>query len=146
MGPDIMPTGFFFEDLRIGQSASLGKTMTEADILLYAAVSTDTNPIHIDAEAAKQSIFGERIAHGMLTAGLISAVLGTQLPGPGSLYMRQSLRFAAPVKIGDTVKATVTVTALNTEKKRATLSTVCTVGDEVVIEGEAYVQVPSRAA
>ena len=133
-----MPSGHYFEDLRIGQSASLGKTITEADILLYAAVSTDTNPIHIDAEAAKQSIFGERIAHGMLSAGLISAVLGTRLPGPGSLYMRQSLRFAAPVKIGDTV------TALNAEKKRATLSTVCTVGDEVVIEGEAYVQVPSR--
>ena len=140
-----MPSGHFFEDLQIGQSASLGKTITEADILLYAAVSTDTNPIHIDAEAAKSSIFGERIAHGMLSAGLISAVLGTRLPGPGSLYMRQSLRFAAPVKIGDTVKATATVTALNAEKKRATLSTVCTVGDEVVIEGEAYVQVPSRA-
>ena len=139
-----MPAGHFFEDLQIGQSASLGKTITEADILLYAAVSTDTNPIHIDAEAAKQSIFGEQIAHGMLSAGLISAVLGTQLPGPGSLYMRQSLRFAAPVKIGATVKATVTVASLNPEKKRATLSTVCTVGDEVVIDGEAYVQVPSR--
>ena len=141
-----MTTGCFFEDLLVGQTASLGKTITEADILLYAAVSTDTNPIHIDADAAKQSIFGERIAHGMLTAGLISAVLGTRLPGPGSLYMRQSLRFAAPVKIGDTVKATVTVIALNAEKKRVTLSTVCTVRDEVVIDGEAYVQVPSRAA
>jgi 3-hydroxybutyryl-CoA dehydratase len=141
-----MTTGYFFEDLEVGQTASLGKTITEADILLYAAVSTDTNPIHIDADAAKQSIFGERIAHGMLTAGLISAVLGTRLPGPGSLYMRQSLRFAAPVKIGNTVKAIVTVTALNAEKKRATLSTVCTVGDEVVVDGEAYVQVPSRAA
>lgn len=140
-----MTTGYFFEDLQIGQSASLGKTITEADILLYAAVSTDTNPIHIDADAGKQSIFGERIAHGMLTAGLISAVLGTRLPGPGSLYMRQSLRFAAPVKIDDTVRAMVTVTALNVEKKRATLSTVCTVRDEVVIDGEAYVQVPSRS-
>jgi 3-hydroxybutyryl-CoA dehydratase len=140
-----MLTGYFFEDLHIGQNATVGKTITEADILLYAAVSTDTNPIHIDAEAAKQSIFGERIAHGMLTAGLISAVLGTRLPGPGSLYMRQSLRFAAPVKIGDRVLATATVTALNPERKRATLSTVCTVGDEVVIDGEAYVQVPSRS-
>ncbi|HEY2619767.1 MAG TPA: MaoC family dehydratase [Acetobacteraceae bacterium] len=139
-----MTQGYFFEDLQVGQSASVGKTITEADILLYAAVSTDTNPIHIDAEAAKQSIFGERIAHGMLSAGLISAVLGTRLPGPGSLYMRQSLRFAAPVKIGDTVTATATVTALNADKKRATLSTVCTVRGEMVIEGEAYVQVPSR--
>jgi 3-hydroxybutyryl-CoA dehydratase len=139
-----MPHGTFFEDLQVGQTASLGKTISEADILMYAAVSTDTNPIHLDAEAAKASIFGERIAHGMLSAGLISAVLGTRLPGPGSLYMRQSLRFAAPVKIGDTVTATVTVTALNAEKKRATLSTVCTVRGEVVIDGEAYVQVPSR--
>ena len=139
-----MPHGTFFEDLQVGQTASLGKTISEADILMYAAVSTDTNPIHLDAEAAKASIFGERIAHGMLSAGLISAALGTRLPGPGSLYMRQSLRFAAPVKIGDTVKASATVTALNPEKKRATLSTVCTVGDVVVIDGEAYVQVPSR--
>ena len=140
-----MTTGHFFEDLQIGQTASLGKTITEADILMYAAVSTDTNPVHIDAEVAKQSVFGERIAHGMLSAGLISAVLGTRLPGPGTLYMRQSLRFAAPVKIGDTVRATVTITSLNPEKKRATLSTGCTVGDEVVIDGEAYVQVPSRS-
>jgi len=139
-----MTTGVFFEELRVGQSASLAKTITEADILLYSAVSMDTNPVHVDAEAAKVSIFGERIAHGMLSAGLISAVLGTKLPGPGTLYMRQSLRFAAPVKIGATVRATATVTALNPEKKRATLSTICTVGDEVVIEGEAYVQVPSR--
>ena len=140
-----MTNGTCFEDLAVGQTASLAKTITEADILMYAAVSMDTNPVHVDAEAAKASIFGERIAHGMLSAGLISALLGTRLPGPGTLYMRQSLRFAAPVKIGDTVQATVTVTALNADKKRATLSTVCTVGGEVVIDGEAYVQVPSRA-
>jgi len=133
-----------FEDLRVGQTASLGKTISEADILMFAAVSLDTNPVHLNEEAAKASIFGTRIAHGMLSAGLISAVLGTQLPGPGTLYMSQQLRFRAPVKIGDTVTATVEVTALNEEKKRATLKTICTVGDEVVIEGEAYVQVPSR--
>jgi 3-hydroxybutyryl-CoA dehydratase len=140
-----MTTGFFFEDLHVGQTASLGKTITEADILLYAAVSMDTNPVHLNDEAAKQSIFGERIAHGMLSAGLISAVLGTQLPGPGTIYMGQTLRFRGPVKIGATVNATVEVTALNEEKKRATLKTTCTVGDEVVIEGEAYVQVQSRS-
>ncbi len=139
-----MSTGIFFEDLRIGQTASLGKTITEADILLYAAVSTDTNPVHLNDEVARQSLFGERIAHGMLSAGLISAVLGTRLPGPGTIYMGQTLRFRAPVKIGATVNATVEVTALNAEKKRATLKTTCTVGDEVVIEGEAYVQVPAR--
>ncbi len=134
-----------FEDLAIGQTASLGKTITEADILLFAAVSTDTNPVHINAEVAKASIFGERIAHGMLSAGLISAVLGTRLPGPGSIYMSQTLRFRGPVKIGATVTATVEITALNPEKKRATLTTICTVDGEVVIEGEALVQVPSRA-
>jgi len=133
-----------FEDLTIGQTARLGKTISEADILMFAAVSLDTNPVHLNEEAAKASIFGTRIAHGMLSAGLISAVLGTQLPGPGTLYMSQQLRFRAPVKIGDTVTATVEVTALNAEKKRATLKTTCMVGDEVVIEGEAYVQVPSR--
>lgn len=139
-----MTNGMFFEDLSVGQSASLAKTITEADILLYAAVSMDTNPLHLDAEAAKQGPFGERIAHGMLAAGLISGVLGTKLPGPGAVYLRQSLRFAAPVKIGQTVRATVEVTELKPEKKRATLRTVCSIGDEIVIEGEAYVQVPSR--
>lgn len=140
-----MYTGTYFEDLEIGQTASLGKTITEADILLYAAVSTDTNPVHLNDEVARESVFGQRIAHGMLSAGLISAVLGTRLPGPGTIYMGQTLRFAAPVKIGATVNATVEVTKLNAEKKRATLKTTCTVDNEVVIEGEAYVQVPSRA-
>jgi 3-hydroxybutyryl-CoA dehydratase len=139
-----MSTGSHFEDLQVGRTASIGKTISEADILMFTAVSLDTNPIHLDAEAAKRSVFGERIAHGMLSASLISALLGTKLPGPGSIYMRQSLRFAAPVRIGDTVVATVEVVSLNPEKKRATLKTICMVGDELVIEGEAYVQVPSR--
>jgi 3-hydroxybutyryl-CoA dehydratase len=133
---------YAFDELRVGQSASLAKTITEADILLYAAVSMDTNPVHLDAEAAGASMFGERIAHGMLSAGLISAVLGTQLPGPGTLYLRQTLRFAAPVKIGQTVTATVEVSELHPERKRATLKTICKVKDTVVIEGEAYVQIP----
>jgi 3-hydroxybutyryl-CoA dehydratase len=133
-----------FEDLQLGQTASLGKTITEADILLYAAVSTDTNPVHINAEAAGSSVFGERVAHGMLSAGLISAVLGTRLPGPGTIYLGQTLRFRAPVKIGATVTATVEVTALDSAKKRATLKTICTVEGKTVIEGEAQVQVPSR--
>ena len=139
-----MTTAPFFEDLSIGQTASLAKTITEADILMYSAVSMDTNPVHLDAEAAKESLFGERIAHGMLSAGLISAVIGTRLPGPGTLYLRQSLRFTRPVRIGDTVRATVEVTELNAERKRVTLKTVCTVGGKTVIEGEAYVQAPSR--
>ena len=137
-------SGFFFEDLSVGQTASLGKTITEADILMFAAVSMDTNPVHLNAEVAAGSVFKQRIAHGMLSAGLISAVLGTQLPGPGTIYMGQTLRFRAPVKIGDTVTAIAEVTALDPEKKRVTLKTVCTVAGKVVIEGEATVLAPSR--
>lgn len=132
-----------FEQLQIGQTASLGKTITEADILMFAAVSLDTNPVHLNAEVAAASQFGERIAHGMLSAGLISAVLGTQLPGPGTIYLGQTLRFRAPVKIGETVTATVEVTALDPARKRVTLKTTCTVGGRVVIDGEATVMPPS---
>lgn len=138
--------GMFFEDLSVGQSASFAKTVTEADILLFAAVSGDTNPVHIDAEFAATTLFKGRIAHGMLSAGFISAVLGTKLPGPGTIYLAQSLKFRAPVKLGDTVTATVTVATLDEAKKRATLTTVCTVGGKPVIEGEATVMVPSRTA
>jgi 3-hydroxybutyryl-CoA dehydratase len=139
-----MSNGYRFEDLAVGQTASLSKTITEADILLYSAVSMDTNPLHLDAEFAKNSVFGQRIAHGMLSAGLISAVLGTRLPGPGAIYLRQELRFTAPVTIGQTVKATVEVMELDPTKKRVTLRTTCTVGDTTVIEGEATVRVSSR--
>ncbi len=135
--------GIGFEDLAVGMTASTGKTITEADILMFAAVSTDTNPVHLNAEAAAASPFGARIAHGMLSAGLISAVLGTRLPGPGTIYLSQSLRFRAPVKIGDTVTATVEVTGLDPARKRATLKTVCTVGGKVVIDGEAVVLPPA---
>jgi 3-hydroxybutyryl-CoA dehydratase len=140
-----MSNGYTFEDLAVGMTASTGKTITEADILMFAAVSTDTNPVHLNAEFAATTVFGERIAHGMLSAGLISAVLGTQLPGPGTIYMSQSLRFRAPVKIGETVTATVEITALDPAKKRATLRTVCTVGGRVVIDGEALVMPRARA-
>jgi 3-hydroxybutyryl-CoA dehydratase len=141
-----MSEGYFFEDLSVGQKASFGKTITEADIVLFAAVTGDTNPMHLNEEYARSSIFGERIAHGMLAAGLITKVMGTQLPGPGTIYMSQSLRFRKPVRIGDTVTATVEITALNAEKHRANLRTVCAVKGEAVLEGEALVAVPSRAA
>lgn len=141
-----MSDGLFFEDLAVGQTASFGKTITEADIVLFAAVTGDTNPMHLNAEYAKGSVFKERIAHGMLAAGLITKVLGTQLPGPGTIYMSQTLKFRAPVRIGETVTATVEVLALHPEKHRATLRTVCTVAGEPVLEGEAFVSVPSRAA
>ncbi len=141
-----MSEGWFFEDLSVGQKASFGKTITEADIVLFAAVTGDTNPMHLNAEYARDSVFGERIAHGMLAAGLITKVMGTQLPGPGTIYMSQSLRFRRPVRIGDTVTATVEITELNAAKSRASLRTVCTVRGEPVLEGEALVAVPSRAA
>lgn len=134
----------YFEDLSVGQTASFAKTITEADILLFSAVSGDTNPVHLNAEFAATTQFKERIAHGMLSAGLISTVLGTKLPGAGAIYLSQSLRFRAPVRIGATVTATATVTALDPAKKRATLATVCTVGGKPVIDGEAVVLVPSR--
>lgn len=137
-------SGYVFEDLLVGMTAATGKTITEADILMFAAVSTDTNPVHLNEETASNSLFGGRIAHGMLSAGLISAVLGTRLPGPGTIYLSQSLRFRAPVRIGDTVTAAVEVIGLDAARKRATLKTLCTVAGKVVIEGEALVQPPSR--
>lgn len=134
----------FFEDLSVGQSASFGKTITEADILLFSAVSGDTNPVHINAEIAANSVFKGRVAHGMISAGLISAVLGTRLPGEGTVYLGQTLKFRAPVHIGDTVTATVTIATLTPGKNRVTLSTVCTVAGKTVLDGEALVMVPSR--
>lgn len=139
-----MTDGIFFEDLVLGQKASFGKTITESDIVLFAAVTGDTNPMHLNDEYAKGAIFGERIAHGMLAAGLITKVLGTQLPGPGTIYLSQSLKFRAPVRIGQTVTATVEVVALHPERHRATLRTFCTVAGEPVLEGEAFVSVPAR--
>jgi 3-hydroxybutyryl-CoA dehydratase len=130
--------------LAIGDSASTDKTITEADILMFAAVSTDTNPVHISAKAGAASIFKERIAHGMLSAGLISAVLGTKMPGPGTIYISQSLRFRAPVKIGDTVTATVEVIDISPQGW-PTLRTTCWVGEKVVIDGEAVVIPPPVA-
>jgi 3-hydroxybutyryl-CoA dehydratase len=138
--------GWFLEDMSVGQSAAFAKTVTDADIVLFAGVSGDTNPVHLDADYAAGTQFKERIAHGMLTAAFISAVLGARMPGPGSIYLSQTLRFKAPVRIGDTVTAEARVTAIDAGRRRVTLATVCRVGDTVVVEGEALVMVPSRAA
>jgi 3-hydroxybutyryl-CoA dehydratase len=138
--------GYFFEDLRVGQTAIIARTLTEADIVMFAGISGDTNPVHINEEFAANTMFSGRIAHGMLTASFISTVIGTRLPGPGSIYLSQSLRFKAPVRVGDTVRARATVTELFAEKRRASLSTTVTVGAKVVLEGEALVMVPLRAA
>jgi 3-hydroxybutyryl-CoA dehydratase len=140
-----MMDGRCIEDLKVGDSASFSKTVTAADIDLFAQVTGDTNPVHLDEAYAAKTMFKGRIAHGMLSAGFISTVLGTKLPGPGAIYLKQELTFRAPVKIGDTVTATATVTEVIAEKKRAAFKTVVTVGDTVVVEGAALLLVPSRA-
>ena len=129
-----------FEDLRIGMFEEVGKTITEADIVNYAGLSLDINPIHLNNEYAKYSIFKERIAHGMLTSGLISAVLGTKLPGEGSIYLSQTLKFISPVKIGDTITAKAEIIDINPEKKIITIKTTCiNQNKNIVIDGEAKV-------
>jgi 3-hydroxybutyryl-CoA dehydratase len=138
--------GLFLEDLSVGQSAMFGKTVTEADIMAFAGVSGDTNPIHLHEGFAKTTRFGQRIAHGMLSGSFISTVVGTKLPGPGAIYVSQSMNFMAPVLIGDTITAVATITAIDTTKRRVNLKTQCLNGDKVVIDGEAVVLVPRRAA
>lgn len=133
-----------FEELQIGQAAEFAKTITEADVVLYAGVTGDLNPVHIDQVEAEKSRFGGRIAHGMLSAGLISAVLGMRLPGPGTIYLEQTLRFTRPVRIGDTVTARVEVIELIEKRRRVRLATRCANQDgEVVLEGEALVMLPA---
>lgn len=136
--------GLFLEDLTVGQSAELVRTVTEGDIVAFAEVTGDTNPVHLDADYAATTSFGERIAHGMLSAGYISAVLGTTLPGPGAVYLSQTLNFKRPVKIGAEVVARVTVTAIDEAKARVTLDTACLVNGKAVVGGEAVVLVPRK--
>ncbi len=136
--------GYYIEDLSTEMTASFAKTVTESDIVLFAGVSGDVNPVHLNHDFASETIFKGRIAHGMLTASFISTVLGTKLPGPGCIYLRQELNFKAPVRVGDTVTAKATVTAVDSERRRITLWTECRVGDRVVLDGEAIAMVPSR--
>lgn len=137
--------GHSIEDLEVGMEASLSKVVGEQDLESFAAISGDNNPVHLDEEYAANSIFKGRIAHGILTAAYISAVLGTKLPGPGSIYISQSLNFRAPVRIGDEVVATVKVSDLNTEKRRVTLECACKIGNKTVLDGQAVLMVPSRS-
>ena len=131
--------GYDVEDLRVGMSASFSKTITEADLVLFAGVSGDNNAMHVNEEFAAATPFGGRIAHGMLTASVISAAIANKMPGPGTIYLGQNLRFRAPVRPGETVHATVTVTEISVDRRRVTLSTVCRVGEKVVIDGDALV-------
>jgi 3-hydroxybutyryl-CoA dehydratase len=141
---DNAPRGtIVIEDLEIGMTRDLLKEVTDRDIELFAEVSTDRNPVHLDDAYAMDTIFEGRIAHGMLTAGLISAVIGEQLPGHGTVYLGQSLKFLAPVRPGDMVRAIVTVTAIDYAKRRVTLDTRCEVEGKPVLKGEAVVLAPS---
>jgi 3-hydroxybutyryl-CoA dehydratase len=135
---------YYIEDLKPGLSESLSKTVSERDIELFGEVSGDRNPVHFDEEYAKATMFKGRIAHGMLSASYISTVLGMQIPGPGTIFMSATVRFKAPVRIGDTVLTTCTVREVNQEKRRVVFDCVCKVGDITVVEGEALVMAPSR--
>ncbi len=136
-------TGLTLDQLEVGQQASFSKTISEFDVYMFAGISGDFNPAHINQPYAEQTAFKTRIAHGMLSAGFISNVLGTKLPGPGTIYISQSMTFLAPVAFGDTITATAEVVEINSEKKRVRLKTVCTNQDgKEVLTGEALVSPP----
>lgn len=137
--------GYYLEDLQVGMSETYTKTVSEADIIAFADLSGDNNPVHMDEAFAAASPFKGRIAHGMLGAALLSTVFGTRLPGPGCIYVSQDLRFRAPVRIGDTVVARVTIAEITEEKRRVKFACECRVGDTVVIDGEAVLMVSRRA-
>lgn len=138
-------TGKTIEQIKLGDTAYFSKTVSESDVYLYAGITGDLNPAHINEAHAKNTFFKTRIAHGMLTAGFISNILGMQLPGPGTIYMRQSLNFLAPVRFGDTITAKVEVVEVIAEKNRVRLKTTCTNQEgTVVLDGEAMV-IPPKA-
>ena len=136
---------YYFEDLAVGMRETIRKKVENEDVIGFAELSGDHNPIHLSEHFARKTRFGGRIVHGLYTASLISALLGTRLPGPGAIYISQSLHFRAPVRIGDTVIVTVAVAELISEKSRATLNCSCRVGENIVLDGEAVVKVPLRA-
>ena len=138
-------TRYFIEDLNPGMSESYTRTVTEADVDLFGAVTGDLNPLHFNEEYAKGTVFKGRIAHGMLTTSYLSTVLGTKMPGPGAIFVSAAVRFKAPVRIGDTVTATCTVRSINMHRKRATFDCIVRSGDTTVVQGEAIVMVPSRS-
>ena len=131
------------QELKVGDSASMAKTISESDVYLFAGITGDHNPAHVNEESSKQTAFGGRIVHGILSAGLISAVLAMKLPGPGTIYLGQELKFTKPVRFGDTVTATCTVSEILAEKNIIKLDTICTnQAGEVVIKGVATVMPP----
>ena len=135
---------YAFEDLELGMDASYARAVTDADIVTFADVTGDRNPVHLDAAYAATTPFKTPIAHGMLTAGYISAVFGMHLPGPGAIYVSQTLNFRGPVRHGDHVVASVRIVDLMPAKRRARFECLCKVGDKIVLEGEAILMVPGR--
>ncbi len=138
--------GLSFEDLSEGQSAELTRVASAAVVEAFAELSGDVNPVHMDEAYAKTTSFGQRIAHGMLGAAYISAVIGTRLPGPGAVYVNQTLRFRRPVRLGDTITARVTVKELHARRGQVTLACVCEVDGKAAMDGEAVIIVPRRPA
>jgi 3-hydroxybutyryl-CoA dehydratase len=139
--------GKSIEQIEVGDADEFTKTISESDIYLFAGVTGDLNPAHINETYAKDTFFKSRIAHGMLLAGFISAVIGMKLPGPGAIYIRQELKFLAPARIGDTITARVEVTHIRAEKNRITLKTTCTNQDDaLVMDGEALISPPKTRA
>lgn len=137
-----IPTGNSIKDLKIGMSESYAQTITDSDIKSFAGFSGDRNPMHLDEEFATNSRFKGRIAHGLLPASFFSAIFGTRIPGPGCVYVSQSLNFKRPIYINDTVKATVTITDIDQKRKRIFFSTICTVRGKIVIDGTAELFLP----
>ena len=137
--------GKFIEEIEVGDAAQFSKTISESDVYLFAGITGDFNPAHVNEEYAKNTFFKTRIAHGMLSAGLISTILGTKLPGPGTIYMKQDLRFLAPVHIGDTISACAEVIEVIPEKNRVKLKTYCVNQENTtVLDGEAMVSPPKK--
>ena len=140
-----MQTGKSIQELSVGETAEFAKTISETDIYLYAGITGDMNPAHINEEFASNTAFKGRIAHGMLSAGFISAILGNQLPGPGTIYLKQELKFTSPVYMGDTITARVEVSEVLIEKKKVKLKTTCVNQDgKTVLDGEAQVMPPQK--
>lgn len=138
--------GLYLEDLSVGQAAELTRTVADGDIVAFAEVSGDHNPVHLDEAYAASTPFKGRIAHGMLSAAWISALIAGKLPGPGAIYLSQSLRFRAPVRIGDVVVVRAEVTAIDPARARVTLATTCNVAGKTVVDGEAVIMAPRRPA
>ncbi|KDE40982.1 MAG: MaoC family dehydratase [Nitrincola lacisaponensis] len=138
--------GYYLEDLQVGMSESYAKTISESDVYLFAGISGDNNPVHINEEYAQTTLFKKRIVHGMFSAALISTVAGTRLPGPGCIYIDQQIKFKAPVYIGDTAKATLTITEIDEKRRRVKMRTDVTVGETLVATGEATFMVDKRNA